>query len=136
METFKQFIERVSQDCSTGAGELPMFVGPWKGFTVIRTNHLDDKRPPSERDRDHGFDCGSFDSIISAFLKKRPLGLKDGKYSLTWKNKKGHQNAVVNVNNDKKTITFITIIQLNKRQPNDYHAKGAAALFIGNISVP
>ncbi len=131
---FKEIFEKVSQDCSTGAGEIPS--GPYKGWKAIRTNHLDDTRPPSERERDANFDCQTFDALIDGFLKKRPLGVQDGKYQITWKNKKGVQAFVINVDNSKKVITFITVMQLNKRSPQDYHAKGARAIDLGKILEP
>ncbi len=84
---FKElFTERVSPDCSTGPGIIPD--GPYKGWEIVRTNHLDDKRDTG-RERDDGFDCQTFDAIISKLMQKRPLGLKSGKMQLTWKNAKG-----------------------------------------------
>lgn len=130
----KTLNEKVAPNCDSGGGEIPS--GPYKGWKVIRTNHLDDIRPPAEKERDAGFNCETFDELIYAFLNKRPLGIKDGSYSLTWKNSKGHQNFVVSVNNAAKTITFVTIIQLNRKGPNDYHAKDSASIFLGNINTP
>ncbi len=130
----KDLAEKVAPNCEAGGGEIPS--GPYKGWKVIRTNHLDDIRPPSEKERDEGFDCDTFDKLIYAFLSKRPLGINDGSYSLTWKNSKGHQNFVVSANNDKKTLTVVTIIQLNRKDQNGYHAKDSASIFLGNINKP
>ena len=141
--TFKEFRElqnlqeKVSPDCSTGAGELPPVVGPWKDFVAIRTNHLDDIRPPSSKERDAGFDCQSFDHIIKALFRKRPLGLAAGKYQLAWKNKKGYQTGIVSIDTNKKTITWITIMQLNKKRALDYHPKpGDRLLDLGMVNEP
>jgi len=83
--TFKQYftetsfislVERVSPDCSTGAGEITT-VGPWQGYKVVRTKHLDEPRnPSSEIQRDDGFDCDTFDKIITKLIQKRPTWLK------------------------------------------------------------
>jgi len=122
--TFKDYLcEVVSGDCSSGAGIIPT-IGPYKDFKVKRTNHLDDPRnPPNPEQRDQGFDCQSFDHITTAFFRKRPLGVSDGDYSLFWKNEKGVQTAIVNINNKSKTFTYVTIMQLNKRNMNDYKIK-------------
>jgi hypothetical protein len=119
MFSFKQFfMEVVTKDCSTGAGEIPD--GPYKGWKVIRTRHLDEPRPPSDEERDEGFDCKTFEKIVMTFLQKRPLGIQDGSYQLVWKNDKGYQVVVVDVNNKDKKITFITVIQGNKKNPIGY----------------
>ena len=126
--------EKVSSDCSTGAGEIPD--GPWKGFQVIRTNHLDDHRGSSEKARDADFDCETFDELVNGLLKKRPMGIKDDKYLVEWKNKRGYQSYVVKVDNTRKTITFITVMMLNKKSPGMYNTSGARYIFIGNIKEP
>ena len=77
--------EKVSKDCSDGSGVIPD--GPYKGWKVIRTRHLDEPRPPSEKERDDGFLCDTFENLVLAFLKKR-LNIQDGKYLLEWKNNK------------------------------------------------
>ena len=127
-------VERVSPDCSTGAGEITT-AGPWKDFKVIRTSHLDDERNTG-RERDHGFDCDTFDAIITKFLQKRPLGIKDGKVQLTWKNSKGYQAAVVQVSNSKKNITFVTIMQLNRKKATQYETNGDPSIDLGIIKEP
>jgi len=120
--------ERVSPDCQTGNGAM-MKVGKW---IIGRTSHLDDPRPPSEKERDDGFYCKEFANIIQMFLKKRPMNISDGKYHLVYKNEHGYQDCLVAVNNDFKTMTFVTIMQLNKKSPNDYDAKnGEKRIFIG-----
>ena len=45
--------EKVSPDCSDGAGIIPE--GPYKGWKVYRTNHIDDIRKETGKERDHGF---------------------------------------------------------------------------------
>ena len=122
--------ERVTKDCSTGNG--PMFkVGGW---VVGRTSHLDDPRPPSEKERDDGFYCKKFIKVIQMFRKKRPLAINDGKWHLIYKDENGYQDCLVSVNNEYKTMTFVTIMQLNKRSINDYKVKpDEKRLFIGNI---
>ena len=137
IEIFMELTEKVSPNCDNGAGELPPVVGPWQGFTVIRTNHLDDIRPPSSKERDDGFDCKSFDFIIKALFRKRPLGLTAGKYQLAWKNNKGYQTGIVNIDTSKKPITWITIMQLNKKRATDYHPKpGDRLLDLGIVNEP
>jgi len=124
---FKEFFEsfeineKVSADCSTGSGVVPK-IGPYKDFVVVRTSHLDDERSPGIQ-RDQNFDCDTFDQIAKAFFRKRPLGVADGDYSLFWKNSRGVQSAVININNKTKKLTFVTIMQLNKRSVNDYRIK-------------
>lgn len=131
---FKElFTEKVSPDCSTGAGVIPE--GPWKDFKVVRTSHLDDKRDTG-RDRDHGFNCDTFDAIITKLMQKRPLGLKSGKMQLTWKNPKGYQAVVVNISTDAKTITFITVMQMNRKKATQYETKGAPSIDLGIIKEP
>ncbi len=133
--TFKDYLqEKVSQDCSTGSGVIPD--GPYKGWKLIRTSHLDDDRK-SGMDRDENFDCDTFDAIVTKFLQKRPMGLKDGKYSLSWKNANGYQNTVVAVRNSDTSITFITVIQMNKKSARDYHhKKGQSSIDLGIIKEP
>jgi len=120
--SFKTFLEKVSPDCQTGAGIVPN-VGPFKDFKIVRTNHLDQKRQGKERDED--FTCNSFDEIIKRFFQKRPLGVSDGDYSLFWKNEYGVQCMIININNNPqiKSLTVLTIMQLNKRHMNDYRIK-------------
>jgi hypothetical protein len=134
--TFKEFLsEKVSPDCSTGAGIIPE--GPWKGFKVVRTNHLDEPRPPKDKERDEGFDCDTFDSLIKGLIKKRPIGLPSGDFAIFWKNSKGWQTAMININKERKTITFITVIQKNKKSMNDYRVKsGTSKINLGNIPEP
>lgn len=129
----KLLSEKVSPDCSTGPGVIPE--GPWKGFEVIRTNHLDDVRD-SGRQRDHGFDCDTFDAIITKLMQKRPLGLNSGKMQLTWKNSKGYQAVVIQIDKEKKTITFITVMQMNRKKANQYETKGAPSIDLGIIKEP
>lgn len=129
-EVIFQVHERVSQDCSTGSGAM-MKIGKW---IVGRTSHLDDKRPPSEKERDDGFFCKEFIKVVQMFMKKRPMDIADGKYHLVYKNEHGYQNCVVAVNGDFNTITFVTIIQLNKRSITDYKVKGGdRRIFIGEL---
>lgn len=131
---FKElFTEKVSSDCSTGPGVIPE--GPWKGFKVVRTSHLDDKRD-SGRDRDHGFDCDTFDALITKLMQKRPMGLKSGKMQLTWKNTKGYQAVVINISTDQQTITFVTVMQMNRSKATQYETKGAPSIDLGIIKEP
>ncbi len=135
MINFKKYLkEVVSQDCSTGSGVIPD--GPYQSWVVIRTNHLDSPRPPSERPRDYGWECDDFEDVVTAFLKKRPMGIKDGKYLIEWKNKKGYQCLVMNIDNKRKEMTVITMIQLNKKSSGGYNASGAKFIGIGNINIP
>jgi len=135
--TFKDYLlEKVSGDCSTGAGVIPK-IGPWKGFLAVRTNHLDEPRnPPDPTQRDQNFECDSFDDIVKALIKKRPLGIADGRYLVYWKNRKGVQSAVIKIDNKTKQIIFVTIMQLNKRNVNDYKSGGAIKMDLGNLKVP
>ena len=120
---FKElFLEKVSNDCQTGAGVVPN-VGPFKNFKIVRTNHLDAKRGQSSKERDEDFDCESFDLILKKFFQKRPLGVQDGDYSLFWENKNGVQSMIININNTNKSLTILTIMQLNKNNMNDYKIK-------------
>lgn len=131
---FKLYLEKVSPDCSTGAGVIPD--GPYKGWKVVRTSHLDDKREPSKLDRDHGFDCDTFDTLITKLTQKRPMGLKSGKLQITWKNPKGYQACVINISNDTKSITFITVMQLSRGRANQYETKGAPSIDLGIVKEP
>ena len=134
---FKElFLEKVTPDCSTGSGVIPD--GPWKGYKIIRTSHLDEPRnPPSPIQRDQGITCDYFDEVAKALFRKRPLGLQDGKYALFWKNSRGVQNAMVQIDTDRKTITFVTMMQLNKRSINDYRLRpGDIKLDLGVIKEP
>jgi hypothetical protein len=127
-EAITKILERVSRDCSTGNGPMMKI----KGWIIGRTSHLDDPRPPSEKERDDGFYCDEFSSIIKMFLRKRPMNVADGKYHLIYKDKNGYQNCVVSVNNEYHTMTFITIMQLNKRNPDAYKIRGGdKRIFIG-----
>lgn len=127
--------EKVSPDCSTGPGVIPD--GPWKEYEVIRTNHLDDPRnPPNPKQRDAGFDCDTFDAIITKLMQKRPLGLRGGKMQLTWKNPRGYQAVVVNIDTSKKTITFITVMQMDRKKATQYETKGAPSIDLGIIKEP
>jgi hypothetical protein len=130
-EMFEELFEKVSRNCSDGSGEIPD--GPYKGWQVIRTNHLDEPRPPSDKERDDGFDCETFEDLVLAFLKKRPLGIKDDKYLIEYKNKKGYQSFVIKVLNKNKTITFITIMQLNKKRQGEYNITDERYIYIGTI---
>ena len=128
------FSEKVSNDCSTGSGVVPN--GPYKGWKLVRTSHLDDKRD-SGRERDHNFDCDTFTDLMNGLTKKRPLGINSGKWSLAWKNQKGYQTAIVQINSDKKQVTFVTVMQLNKKKALDYRPKkGDKFLDLGNINTP
>jgi hypothetical protein len=137
IEMFKElFIEKVSNDCQTGSGVIPN-VGPWKGYKAVRTNHLDEPRYPNGAERDEGFDCNTFDALVKGLIKKRPLGLPEGDFAIFWKNKDGVQNAMININKERKTITFITIIQQNKKKPADYRVKSMTAkIDLGSIPEP
>ena len=130
---FKNFLEKVSPNCDTGSGVIPD--GPYKGWKVYRTSHLDDIRKPSNKERDDGFSCATFEVLVKKFLQKRALGINSGKYQLTWKNSRGYQAVVVNVTNDNKTISFITVMQLNKKAARDYYAKGPS-IDLGLIKEP
>ena len=137
IKSFKDFLnEKVSPDCSTGAGIIPE--GPWKEYNIIRTRHLDEPRnPPGGAERDEGVTCNYFDAIAKAIFRKRPLGLRSGDYSIFWKNSKGYQTAIVAIDADKKTITFVTMIQQNKRNPNDYRIKKGTIKFdVGIVKEP
>ena len=134
---FKElFTEKVSNDCSTGSGVIPG-IGPWAGYKAIRTNHLDDPRnPPDPTQRDDGFDCNAFDAILKGLIRKRPLGLPSGDFAIFWTNAKGTQNAMININKDRKTITFVTMIQQSKPM-NKYRVKaGTSKLDLGRINEP
>ena len=130
--SFKVFLEKVSQDCSDGRGIIPD--GPYKGWKVLRTNHLDDYR--GNKQRDHNFECNDFEKIVLKFLEKRPLGIEDGEYSITWKNQDGYQNAVVSVNNKFQVITFVTIIQMNKKTPKYTLKSNTRKVYIGIVNAP
>ena len=133
---FKKYLnEKVSPDCSTGAGVIPD--GPWKDYEVIRTSHLDDPRnPPDPKQRDHDFICLDFDAIITKLMQKRPMGLREGKTQLTWKNSKGYQAMVINISNRQKSITVITIMQMNRKKSTQYETKGAPNIDLGIIKSP
>jgi hypothetical protein len=74
---------------------------------------------------------------MKAFFRKRPLGVSDGDYSIFWRNSKGVQSAVINVNNKTKKITWVTIMQLNKKSPGDYRVKkNTIKLNLGNVPEP
>jgi hypothetical protein len=74
---------------------------------------------------------------MKAFFRKRPLGVSDGDYSIFWKNDKGWQTAIINVNNENKTITWVTVIQKNKKSMNDYRVKQKTIkINLGNIPEP
>jgi len=136
LQELQELEEKVTPDCGTGAGVIPK-IGPWKGFQAVRTSHLDDPRnPPNPEQRDHNFDCDSFDEIVKAIFKKRPLGIQDGRYIIFWKNKKGIQSAIINIDNKEKKIIFVTIMQLSKRNQNDYKTGGAIRMDLGKIDEP
>jgi len=129
-EALFRLSEKVSPDCSTGNGAM-FKVGDW---VIGRTNHLDDPRPPSEKERDDGFFCKEFIKIIQMFMKVRPYEIQEGKYNLVFKNKLGFQNCVISVNSEFKTMTFITIMQLNKKNMSDYTVKnGDKKIYIGEV---
>jgi hypothetical protein len=135
-KSFKLFLEKVSNDCQTGAGIVPN-VGPFKNFKIIRTNHLDDKRGLSSKERDADFDCESFDLILKKFFQKRPLGVQDGKYSLFWENKNGVQSMIIEIDNKAKALRIVTIMQLNKNNMNDYKIKHKTIkINLGKIEEP
>jgi len=139
IRTFKEYLklsEKVSPDCSTGAGEIPE--GPWKGFKVVRTAHLDEPRPPKGNERDEGFNCDTFDKLMSTLLKKRPLGLQDGEYLIFWENKKGYQTAAIIVDNADKKVIFKTVIQGDKRKVQDYrlNKSGKRIIDLGKVPEP
>ncbi len=129
---FKKFLEKVSKDCSDGRGIIPD--GPYKGWKVLRTSHLDDLR--GNKQRDHNFECDDFEKLVMRFLEKRPLGIEDGEYSVTWKNKNGFQNMVISVDNKFKIITFITIIQLDKKTPKYTLKSKTRQVYLGNVDAP
>ncbi len=116
--TQEELNEKVSRDCSTGGGVIPD--GPYKGWSVVRTNHLDDTREPSNKERDQGFVCDTFEDIVMGFLSKRPLGIQDGKYMLEWKNRSGFQCLILNVQNEKTQLQIVTIMQLNQPKAGSY----------------
>jgi len=127
--------EAVSGDCSDGSGVIPG--GPYKGWNVVRTKHLDDPRPPSEIERDAGFECDDFSDLIQGLSRKRPLGIADGKWQMTWKNQRGYQAFIIQINNQKKELIFLTIMQLNKKRALGYHPKpGDKFLDLGTIKIP
>ncbi len=125
-EAVLKVLERVSPDCSTGNGAM-FKLGTW---IIGRTSHLDDPRPPSEKERDDGFFCKEFIGIVKLFLKKRPIEIQDGKYHLIYQDANGYQNCLVSVNNEFKTMTFVTIMQLNKKTPNDYKIKNGEKMLV------
>ena len=127
--------EKVSGDCSTGSGVVPN--GPWNGYKIIRTSHLDEPRnPPSPIQRDQGVTCDYFDEIAKALFRKRPLGLRSGAYAIFWTNSKGTQNAMVQINTEKLSITFVTMIQQSKPK-NKYRVKqGTVKLDLGRVLEP
>lgn len=129
----KNINEKVSPDCSDGSGIIPD--GPYKGWKVYRTNHIDDIRKETGKERDYGFTCKTFDLLINKFLAKRPLGIDSGEYTLGWKNTKGYQTVVVNISNDTKVISFITVMQLNKKSIRDYKIRGKM-VNLGVIDAP
>ena len=132
---FKSFLEKVSKDCSTGAGVVPD--GPWNGYKIIRTNHLDDPRNPSSNvQRDQGVTCDFFDEIAKALFRKRPLGLRDGTYAIFWKNSNGVQNAMVDIDTNRKTITFVTMIMQSKPMNKYRIKKGTMKLDLGIVKEP
>ncbi|MCD6435379.1 MAG: hypothetical protein J7L15_03245 [Clostridiales bacterium] len=131
---FKELFEKVSPDCSTGPGVIPD--GPYSSWKIIRTAHLDEPRnPSSSKQRDADFTCSTFDALITKLTQKR-FNLKSGKLQLTWKNSKGYQAVVVNVSNDNKTITFVTVMQLNRNKATQYETKGAPNIDLGIIKEP
>jgi hypothetical protein len=133
---YELFAEKVSGDCSTGAGIVPN-VGPFKDFKILRTSHLDNKRGTSSKERDEDFDCQSFDLILKKFFQKRPLGVQDGDYSLFWENKEGVQSMIININNEEKALSIITIMQLNKNNMNNYRIKQKTIkINLGKIQEP
>ena len=116
-------IEEVSLDCSDGSGTIKN-IGPYNTFMVVRTKHLDEPRNPNSHiQRDHDFDCETFHTLVNKFFQRRPLGVKNGKYSIFWRNEHGVQSAVIHIDNDTKKVIFVTIIQLDKRHMNDYRKK-------------
>jgi hypothetical protein len=131
-EIFRLF-EKVSRDCSNGPGIVPD--GPYKGWELIRTSHLDEPRK-NGKERDHDWNCQSFDNLVTKFLQKRPLGINDGKYTLTWKNSDGYQSCIVSVDNSRKSITFVTIMMLNKKSTRDYTKVGSTLINLGVIQLP
>jgi hypothetical protein len=131
---YELFFEKVSPDCSTGAGVAPVKVNGW---SIIRTSHLDDKRGDSTRDRDYGFECDTFEELVEKFLNSRKNNPPSGDYSITWITKKGYQNMIVSVDAENKKMTFVTIIALNKKTA-DYRSMKPRQnkVIIGSVPVP
>jgi len=135
MIKFKELFDSVSKDCSTGAGIVPG--GPWNGYKIIRTNHLDEPRKEAGVQRDHGVTCDFFDEIAKALFRKRPLGLRDGDYAIFWRNSSGVQNAMIDINTKRKTITFVTMIQHSKSNATKYKLRsGSSKLNLGIVKEP
>jgi hypothetical protein len=140
MKSFKEYCltsinEKVSRDCSNGPGIIP--AGPFAGYKVLRVRHLDFKRKDG-KERDHGFDCETFGAIVNALsrVKGVPSMRHMGEYQIVWKNRRGYQAAAIEVNQDKKIVKFITIMQLNRKCQTCYHAKGRPEIYLGPIDEP
>ena len=130
-EAFEDVInERVTRDCTTGAG----LADTHNGWKIIRTNHLDDIRVGSDVSRDYGFTCIKFKLIVALLLKQRPISMADGHYNLMYKQHSKFQEVVVNVESNIKKITFVTIMSLNKNKMSDYrNPKHERRIYIGEI---
>ena len=130
-EAFNQVLtERVTRDCTTGAG----LADTHNGWKIIRTNHLDEPRAGSTEERDYGFTCIKFKLIVALLLKQRPISMADGHYNLMYKQHSKFQEVVVNVESNIKKITFVTIMSLNKNKMSDYrNPKHERRIYIGEI---
>ena len=123
-----RILEKVSLDCSTGAGKAIEH----EGWELYRTKHLDVER--YGKTRDEGYTCVKFQKIIAMFLKHKRITIRDGHYNLLYREDNAYQEIVLGVDTKKKKMTVITIIQLSLEKQKDYHnPKNDRKLFIGNI---
>ena len=123
-----RLVEKVSMDCTIGAG----LAFTHKGWELYRTRHLDKLRDGTKRD--DGYNCDKFKKIVTLFLKHKKITIRDGHYNLMYKEDGYFQEIVITVDNERKSITVITIIALSLERQSDYrNPKHERRIFIGKL---
>jgi hypothetical protein len=96
------------------------YIGNVGGYRIIKSEHTKHTRDYQKFSRDYGMTKNDFLDVIDKFIKKTTP--KDGKkYHLFYKKTGRYNDLIVAV--DGKTITIITVIQLQKQSVLQYFSK-------------